>query len=378
MKKNILILYTSYGTGHYMAAKAIEEKYKLLYPNCKTLVLDPLKYSSPFLNKIFAEIGTLASTKFRKLRGNFYAKKMYRDYLSENKFYTFAAKLFWTKKLEKKLLEFNPDIIYSTQAASAKLIADHKHLFKAKLISVLTDYEIHRAYTIPHDNIDYYCVPSNSIKDKMGKIGIDKNKIFMSGMPIRNQFYNNKFSRAETIKKYYLDSKKPIILFVCGGGLGNQRSFNYFEMLLKSSLDFNYILVPGSNKRVEEKAKGITLKYNKKGKILGYSNNMAELINVSDLVIGKPGGILISECLELNKPFCSIEPIPGQETWNSIFLQKNSYGFNIKNLNSFKLFLNKVNVSIDLEEYKENIKEKHIKNSFEQFIKNLEENDIDL
>ena len=40
MKKNILILYTNYGTGHYMAAKAIEENLKKRYKNYNIEILD--------------------------------------------------------------------------------------------------------------------------------------------------------------------------------------------------------------------------------------------------------------------------------------------------------------------------------------------------
>ena len=56
MKKNVLVLYTNYGTGHYMAAKAIEELIYSKYKNCNVLVMDPLTYSRPLINKIFAKM----------------------------------------------------------------------------------------------------------------------------------------------------------------------------------------------------------------------------------------------------------------------------------------------------------------------------------
>ena len=64
MAKNVLILYTNYGTGHYMAAKAIEEYIKDNYKDYIVQVLDPLSFSRPIINKLFAKIGKIAATKF--------------------------------------------------------------------------------------------------------------------------------------------------------------------------------------------------------------------------------------------------------------------------------------------------------------------------
>jgi processive 1,2-diacylglycerol beta-glucosyltransferase len=43
----------------------------------------------------------------------------------------------------------------------------------------------------------------------------------------------------------------------------------------------------------------------------------------SDLVITKPGGITISECLVIGLPMIVISPIPGQEERNADFLLEN-------------------------------------------------------
>ena len=63
--KNILILYTNYGTGHYMAANAIYEYIKDNYPDYNVLVFDPLSFSRPLINKLFAKTGKIVATKFR-------------------------------------------------------------------------------------------------------------------------------------------------------------------------------------------------------------------------------------------------------------------------------------------------------------------------
>lgn len=355
--KNILILYTNYGTGHYMAAIAIKEYIEKTYPNYKIEVLDPLSFSRPIINKLFAYTGKVVATKFRKFRKNLYKKKMYQDYLKNSSFFKLCTKLFWTKKLKEKLTQFNPDIIISTQVGPTGLIAAHKELFNAKLISVFTDYGLHRMYVIPHEFVDIFCVPNESIKSQMLELGIEEDKIKITGIPVRLEFLDSK------TKKLKLPKNKPIYLFVCGGGLGYDNAFSYFEAMLKSNSNFYYIFVSGKNEKLLNKAKELVKNYDKDGEVLGYVNNMFEYMAISDMVIGKPGGIITSESLNLEVPFCAVEPIPGQETNNALFISNNKFGFYITNLDELKDLLNKLNKE-KLEIYKKNIKNNFIKSTF--------------
>ena len=365
MQKNVLILYTNYGTGHYMAAKAVEEYIKNNYKNYNVQVFDPLSFSRPIINKLFAKMGKIIATKFRKFRGKLYKKKMYQDYLKNSWFFMFCTKLFWRKKLHRKLIEFNPSIIISTQVGPTGLIAAHKTLFDVKLISVFTDYGLHRMYTVAHEFVDVFCVPDKSIKQQMIDIGIKENKIEVTGIPVRYNFINNNSNKDEFIDKYHLLTNKPIFLFICGGGLGYDNAFIYFEKLLQLDYDFSYIFISGKNNSLFKKAKIIASKYNKKGIIFGYVENISEIIKNSDIVFGKPGGIVTSEALNLGIPLCAIEPIPGQEISNSLFISNNEFGFYITNVKDFVSFLEKLkNNEINLDNYKKNINYNFFRFSF--------------
>ena len=74
---------------------------------------------------------------------------------------------------------------------------------------------------------------------------------------------------------------------------------------------------------MKESFNNIVQKYNKENsvKILEYTNQVPELMSISDLVVSKPGGLTTSESLASNLPMIIINPIPGQEEENAEFLK---------------------------------------------------------
>jgi processive 1,2-diacylglycerol beta-glucosyltransferase len=66
--------------------------------------------------------------------------------------------------------------------------------------------------------------------------------------------------------------------------------------------------------------------------VLGYSNSMHELMRISDLFIGKPGGLTTSEALACGLPMAVFSPIPGQEERNSDHLLEEGAGIRCNEL----------------------------------------------
>lgn len=362
--RKILIIYTNYGNGHYKAALAIREHLEKKYPNKEIYLMDPLSYGRPRINYFFANIGKILATKLRRLRKFIYDKKMYKNYFKKSWFFDFCIKLFFTEKVKNEILRIDPDVIISTQVGPTGIIAANRDLFKGKLISVLTDYGVHRMFTVGHEYIDLFCVPTKEIKKQMVDMGINSKKIEVTGIPVDLSFLNNKkVDRNKICKNLNIPNDLPIYLFVCGGGNGYSNALSYFESLLKLDKNFVYIFVAGKNRRLFEKASRIGDNSSKFGIILKYVDNMEELIGISDLVFGKPGGLITSETLSIGKPFIAANPIPGQETFNGTFIDKNGFGRLIENKKDFNKLLN----DLANDDKMTNKWEKNIANKFSKF-----------
>ena len=65
-------------------------------------------------------------------------------------------------------------------------------------------------------------------------------------------------------------------------------------------------------------------------------------MNISDLVVTKPGGMTTTESIACSLPMIIINPIPGQEEENAEFLENNGVGVWIKNEDEFFPKLNEI------------------------------------
>ncbi|NJM05033.1 hypothetical protein HC891_00585 [Candidatus Gracilibacteria bacterium] len=63
---------------------------------------------------------------------------------------------------------------------------------------------------------------------------------------------------------------------------------------------------------------------------LGFISYVDDLVVASDIVITKPGGLITSEVLARGTPIIAIDPIPGQEEWNSDVICGTGAGLQIR------------------------------------------------
>ena len=100
-----------------------------------------------------------------------------------------------------------------------------------------------------------------------------------------------------------------------GGGVDTDRGFTPFAAAARS---FDVTAAVGE-------ARGQFL-------VLGYSDRMDELMRMSDLFIGKPGGLTSSEAMACGLPMMIFSPIPGQEERNADHLLEEGAGLRCNEL----------------------------------------------
>lgn len=327
----IIIFYASYGGGHLNAAKSIENYLQTNYPNFEIELIDCMKYVNIGIEKITTTAYKEITKKMPWAWGKLYAdsQKGILAHISSRTNKLFAIKLL------KLLREKKPDIIISTHFFGSQMCSYLKRKGKitSKLATILTDFAPHGQWLIGSDNIDYYFVAHHGMKNYLISQNISEEKVFVTGIPISNRFLLN-FNKQEILDNFNLPENKKNILFFGGGefGLGKTRTVEIFESLIKNSTNYSIIAVAGKNEKMKQQFQNIVEKYQKQEniRVLGFTNQVPELMHISEFVVTKPGGLTTSESLACNLPMVIINPLPGQEEENAKLLVKNGIAIWIK------------------------------------------------
>ena len=331
-KTKIIIFYASYGGGHLNAAKSIESYLKSTYPNFEVELIDCMKYVNIGIEKITTTAYREITKKMPWAWGKLYAdsQKGILAHLSSRTNKLFAIKLL------KLLREKQPDIIISTHFFGSQMCSylKRKGKINAKLATIMTDFAPHDQWLIGNDNIDYYFVAHQGMKTFLISQNIPEEKIFVTGIPISNRFLLH-FKKQEILDNFNLSEKRKNILFFGGGefGLGKARTVEIFESLVKNiNTNYSIIAVAGKNEKMKQQFEAIVSKYEKIENVctLGFTNQVPELMHISEFVVTKPGGLTTSESLACNLPMVIINPLPGQEEENAELLVKDGIAVWIK------------------------------------------------
>lgn len=369
--KKVLIFYASYGGGHLNAAKSIEEYIINNYNNIETELIDCMKY----VNKPIEKITTAAYREMAK-KVPWAWGKIYSDsqkgplaHISSRSNQIFAIKLL------RLLREKKPDLIISTHPFGSQMCSYLKRKGKidAKIATIMTDFSPHDQWLVGSDFTDYFFVAHDKMKEYLISKNISEEKIFDTGIPISSRFLKQ-YNKKEILKNFNLEENKKTILFFGGGefGLGKTKTVQIFESFVKNFNDIQIIAIAGKNLKMKENFQNIVNQYNKQSsiKVLEYTNQVPELMAISDLVVSKPGGLTTSESLASNLPMIIINPIPGQEEENAEFLENKGVGIWIKkDDNSDEILRDLFSNSSKLKEMKKNTEKLAKKHSTENICK---------
>ncbi len=316
MPKKILLMYITLNSGHHRASIAIENALKRTSPSVETLNINAFAYTNPILEKVIN----------KTYMGVIQNKPEVWEYLYDNpkvlkslQGMRDAIHRFNSKKLKGLLKDFRPDAVLCTQAFPCGMIADYKKdlgLDLPLLVGVLTDHAPH-SYWIFRD-VDFYITPSEVSKKCFVRNGVSESKIKVFGIPIDPKF-NKNHDRKEIYRKMGFDSEAPAVL-IMGGSQGLGPVENIVDVLEGIDLSFQLVVICGTNKKLERILRKRIPRYNKKLLVFGHVENVDELMEISSIVITKPGGLTIAEALSKDLPMIIVHPIPGQEAKNTEFL----------------------------------------------------------
>lgn len=306
-----LILSVTAGQGHHQCAKAISDSLFSKGHECE--ILDVYKYAFPPLGKTIDK-GYILSTKYiPDIYGKFYKLADEHDLGST---ITSEMQRLLYKKVVDYIESFSPDAIICTHVYPSILITKaikREKLNSVPTIGIITDFTVHPfwqnteldAYIIPNELLGYQCFEKN----------IPAEKIYPFGIPISERF-SKKISKQEAKKILNIPDIDTILIMSGSMGFGNIPKL--IKRIDSLSHNFQMLCICGNNKKIYEEISSFA--YSHEVFSYGFVDNIDIMMDASDFIITKPGGLSVSESLAKNLPMILVNPIPGQETRNLEFL----------------------------------------------------------
>ncbi len=316
---HILVLHASLGTGHTSAANALAEAYKR-FPDVQVRVVDVLDYTNDItraaLQAFYLNLSEKAPPLYKVLYEATESDKP-SEPLGSEKLLSLVSPPFFND-LQTLIKETTPDIVVSTHALPVQVV---HHLVERGDYSglhyvVITDFVAHRTWMAT--GVDAYFVPSDLTREILAGRGVPREKMFVTGIPVRLEIAEPKDRYAMRAKHALPDAIPIVTLF--GGGIPAPRVRRMVAGLVASSENFELVVVAGRNEELAQALEDVESSANVRLQKLGKIDFVDDLVAASDVVITKAGGLIVSEVLARSTPMIIIDPIPGQEEWNADFV----------------------------------------------------------
>lgn len=310
--KKVLILTASTGEGHNAAARSLELKFR--EAGYETRTMDLFKETSRALNVVVEDGYRVLANRLPSLYGF-----MYRAFNRKSINHRFLRySLFVIKRRLFDMVEsLNPSIIVGTHPFAVGMISDLKARGKihAKFFSVVTDFKAHYAYLSPE--VDAYITGSEYTKKSLMEMGIPAEKIHPYGIPVQEAFQNYHPKSPEFLKM--IEEFKVLVM---GGSMGSKDIAKVVQTLTESGKNYQLIVICGRNETLKTMLENNYENAIQTGKLIvyGFTKDVSHLMDISDVVVTKPGGLTTTEALSKRIPMIVPFAIPGQEIENTEFL----------------------------------------------------------
>jgi len=317
-RKKVIILYSTGGMGHKKAAIAIFKAFENKRADVDVKIIDVLDYANGFYKFLYLDFYVFMMTRAKWLWGaGYYVSNLpFVDLLTHG--IRGALDFCGLPGLGKMLAGESPDAIIATHfflPSIAKILKKQKG-FKSKTFTLITDYGPHSFWL--SGSLDRFFVGSDSVSLELVKRGVPREKIDVTGIATTDEF--RKKLDVDRLRGVHGIDKAKKTVFMMSGGFGVGPISEMLFSLNSCDADIQVITVCGHNKQAYDNIRELLEKLKYPVVLFGFTDKVAELMAVSDLMITKAGGISVTEALNARLPMILFGSIPGQETWNEHFL----------------------------------------------------------
>ena len=309
----VLILTCNTGGGHNATAKSVAERFAEKNIPCE--IRDALSFVSQKMSDFVStwHVRLYRHAPILSDYGYEFAEK-HPSVMGEDSA-TYAIFKRGVEKLRRVLIEGEFSGVLCVHVFPALMMTEllKKNDIPLKTGFVATDYTCSPG--VSESNLDVYFIPHENLAAEFSACGVPEGKLLASGIPVRKDFFIRK-EKSVVKEKLGIPRDARHLLMMCGSmGCGpmEQHTAHLCDILPS---DAYLTVVCGTNEKLRKKL----LPFERENvRILGYADNVSELLDSADLYMTKPGGLSTTEAVRKRLPLAFIDAVSGCEGYNRYF-----------------------------------------------------------
>ena len=323
----LLILSVSAGNGHVRAAQALCATAEAQMPPCSAIHIDAMAHVASGFRKVYTDWYVQLVNRAPEVWSYLHQKADSTPHSATSQRLRRGIERVSAGPLLREIRRIRPQAIVCTHFLPAELLMREraKGRIDCPVWLQVTDYDLHNMWLVP--DMQGYLAATEEVAFRMRARGLPADRIHVTGIPVMPVFSRPDapaLARDANAVRLGLDPARTVVLMASGGGgMGNLPAMVARVLTLDGpGSDFQVIAVAGRNVAAYEALQALALRHPGRLVAVGFTDEMEKLMAAADLVVTKPGGLTISECLALGKPMLLVSPIPGQEEHNAGFLME--------------------------------------------------------
>ncbi|HYV23730.1 MAG TPA: glycosyltransferase [Pyrinomonadaceae bacterium] len=309
----ILIISSDTGGGHRSAAAAIVAGIESFVKgeSYAVRVVRAVEESHHLAAKLVALYNWLLRNKQHWMKYYYWLINRFRP---ETREFFHSRSIVYVRSLFQR---WCPHIVVSvhplTQHIFARVLKELGLADRIPLVTVVTDpyYGFWKGWAC--DDVTLYLVASEEARRQLIDYGIASERIKISGMPVHPKFSFPGDDAARVARTALgLDAEK-FTVFVNAGWEGGGNIPDIFRELVRGELDVQAIFLAGKNEALKSEAESIAGEAKFPIKVIGYSDEVEQLMRAANVMISKLGGLTTFEALSCRVPIIAdaiTEPMP--------------------------------------------------------------------
>lgn len=318
-RPTIVLLSANTGYGHTKAGNSLEHALQTRFPDWNIVHENACDYAKMPRSLSIEKIWTVLST-VPVLRSVY--SGLHKNVISRPGLTKIARILFYRtgKRLSAKFSDVDVRGVVALHPGAAAACTYWKEDSDFQLSIVATDLVVHGFHTLPQ--IDHiYCDERAIFTTKSADNLISEGRITFSGLPVERGFFRRRNLPSDR-------GAKSILVTFGANGIRSRRHIYRILRITSQIPGIRITIVCGNNKKLKSSTIALakTLEISDRCNVLGFTENMCELMRHADIIVGKPGGITVGEMLAINQRIIVLDYLPGQEEYNLQVLTKLGIG----------------------------------------------------